>query len=414
MNTRKLIIFIIMLLLLVSCGREPATVESSTAPIPDETTVPSPSTSSARPGVTILADGVVQAVQPTLPLAFEFSGKLLEVHVQPGDQVEGGDVLARLEGAVPLDSYEAVVTSAELSVLRAQQALEALFTNASTMASQAQMNLAVAQEELQSAEYRWRVQQEGNRASGDTIAAAEANLVLAEQQVKHAQGEFNQYSGRPEGDPARALALSNLVAAKQQRDSILRGLNWYTGSPSDIAQAKLDAEVAIAQVQLENAEREWEARKNGPDADEVALAEGELANAQAQLKQAQHDLQKAIDGAVLVAPTDGTILSVEAVTGTLVGGGAPIFILLDTTQLAFHTTNLSERDVAQIFPGQTALITLKSYPNDPIEAAVVRIGWQASGVVGDAATFPVMLDLSGTELVIRPGMTGRVEIRSEE
>jgi len=110
----------------------------------------------------------------------------------------------------------------------------------------------------------------------------------------------------------------------------------------------------------------------------------------------------------------GTVLSVEAALGAFVGGGFPILTLLDTSQLEFHTTNLSERDVAQIFPGQTALVTLKSHPNDSIEAEVVRIGWQAGMTVGDAATFPVILVLAETNLVIRPGMTGRVEIHTTE
>jgi cobalt-zinc-cadmium efflux system membrane fusion protein len=136
-----------------------------------------------------------------------------------------------------------------------------------------------------------------------------------------------------------------------------------------------------------------------------------LANAQAQLIQAQNDLQKAVSGDVLVAPMDGTVLSVEATAGTQVGPGTPILVLLDTTKFEFHTTNLSERDVAQILPGQTAEVILKAYPNDPIQATVVRIGWQAGQVIGDAATYPVMLSLNKESQIIRPGMTGRVEIQ---
>ncbi len=412
MDAKRWVFLSMMFLLLTGCAQKPTQVEPSPTPISDVGLVSSPTP--VRTGVTILADGVVQSAQPPLPLAFEFSGKLLEVHVQAGDQVQGGDVLARLEGAVPLDSYQAAVASAELTVLRAQASLDALYSNAGMMTAQAQMNLAVAQDELASAEYRRRVQQEGNRASGDTIAAAEANLVLAELQVEQATAEFNKYSGRSVNDPSRALALSNLVAARQQRDSILRGLNWYTGSPTDIAQALLDAEVAIAQAQFEMAQRECEARKNGPTADEVILDEAELANAQSLLTRSQNDLQKATEGVLLVAPMDGIVLSLHAPPGASVGAGSPILTLLDSSQLEFHTINVSERDLAQIFPGQTAMVTLKTYPNEPIEAVVVRIGWQASGAVGDAATFPVILVLSDNDLEIRPGMTGRAEIRVEE
>jgi multidrug resistance efflux pump len=108
------------------------------------------------------------------------------------------------------------------------------------------------------------------------------------------------------------------------------------------------------------------------------------------------------------------VLSVETAPGALVGSGSPILILLDTAHLEFHTTNLSERDLAQISPGQSAVVTLKAYPDDPIEATVVRVGWQAGEPVGDAATFPVILSLNETDLDIRPGMTGRVEILRED
>jgi multidrug resistance efflux pump len=412
MITQRWITMVMMLVFLVGCTQEATQIEPNPTAIFDESRVPSPT--AVRTGVRILADGFVQAGQPALILTFELSGTLLEVLVQPDDHVQKGDVIARLEGAVSLDSYQGSVTSAELAVLRAQQSLDALYTNASLMTAQAQINLALAQDKLAKAEYRWLVQQEGHRASGDTIAAAEANLVLAEKQVEQAQAEYNKYTGRSTDDPSRALALSNLVDAKQVRNSILRELNWYTGRPSEIDQAILDAEVAMAQAQLELAEGEWEARKGGPDSNEVAIAEAELANAKALLMQAQHDLKMVVDGVDLVAPMDGTVVSVEAVPGVKVGSGYPILTLLDTTQLEFETNNLSERDLGQISPGQKALVTLKAYPNEPIAAVVVRVGWQVGQSVGDAATFPVMLTLRDIDLVIRPGMTGRVEILSEE
>jgi multidrug resistance efflux pump len=88
----------------------------------------------------------------------------------------------------------------------------------------------------------------------------------------------------------------------------------------------------------------------------------------------------------------------------------PIVTLLDVQQLELQTTNLSERDLSQIQPGQKVLVTLKTFPDDPFEAVVTRLGPLAEGEVGDAAAFPVIIDLKGIDLDIRPGMTGRVEI----
>ena len=114
-----------------------------------------------------------------------------------------------------------------------------------------------------------------------------------------------------------------------------------------------------------------------------------------------------------IAQQPNYLLTIEAAPGTLVGGSTPIISMLDATQVVFQTTNLSERDLGQIYSGQTASVTLKTYPNELIDATVLSIGWQAGSPVGDAVTFPIMLGLSETDLDIRPGMTGHVEIHGE-
>ena len=62
-------------------------------------------------------------------------------------------------------------------------------------------------------------------------------------------------------------------------------------------------------------------------------------------------------------------------------------------------------------PGQEVSIVLKAYPDAPLTGTVLRIGPQATGLVGDAATFPVIIELDAANLDLRPGMTGRAEIR---
>jgi multidrug resistance efflux pump len=142
----------------------------------------------------------------------------------------------------------------------------------------------------------------------------------------------------------------------------------------------------------------------------LRVQQAELSLEQSLLNQRQ--AENALARAQLVAPGSGTVLSADVAVGAMIGAGTPIVTLLDTASLEFQTINLSERDLAQIVRGQSAVVTLKAYPDHPIDAVVARIGLQAAGPVGDAATFPVMLVPSETDLTIRPGMTGRVEIRS--
>ncbi len=79
MKTDHWMILLAVLLLVAGCGRgvddEPDADGATEVPR-------APSPEAVRPGVTILAEGVVQAVQPALPLAFEAGGKLVTVHVE--------------------------------------------------------------------------------------------------------------------------------------------------------------------------------------------------------------------------------------------------------------------------------------------------------------------------------------------
>ena len=207
---------------------------------------------------------------------------------------------------------------------------------------------------------------------------------------------------REEAPRILEAAEEGLEAARAQYRLALAGLKGDTA-------VSANASVIAAQQALEQA-------TSGPEEAEVDAARLQVEQAEIALEQSRFSLQLAEDAlaeAELVAPGGGTVLTVEVAPGAMVGAGTPVVTLLDAEGLEFQTTNLSERDVAQIVPGQAAEVTLKAYPDDTIEATVARVGVQAGPAVGDAATFPVFLELGATELDIRPGMTGRAEIRSE-
>lgn len=464
MNTKLLILICIAFFILVGCEGKQVKETPVDKLTPEESSLPTAEPVGSR--VTIVADGVVQAVQPALPLGFEISGKLLMVNVQAGDLVNVGDILAQLEEAPSIDPYKAGVISAELSLLTAQQSLDNLYANAALreaealqaiasaqdaldalavdtpiQQSEALQSIADAQEALRVAEYH--LNSLSAPATEASITAAQSDVTLAAQTLERAEKSYDPYRDKPDGNLNKAYFGAAWADAQQAYDAAVRRLNALTGSPTDLVRAQKEAELAVAQAQLTQAQATYEALSvgippadlavaeaklavaqaafdaldNGIDPDELELAETQLADAQIQLTLAQNDLEKAIESQediYLVAPWSGTVLSVEVATGAMLSSGSPIVTLLDTTQLEFHTTNLSERDLTQVYPGQTALVTLKAFPNDPVEATVVRIGWLVGTPAGDAATFPVMLVLGKTDLEIRPGMTGRVEIHASE
>jgi multidrug resistance efflux pump len=253
------------------------------------------------------------------------------------------------------------------------------------------------------------VQQEGYRASDETIDEAEANLVLAENEVDRAKDAYDRLSGRSEDDGPRALALSNLSAARQRRDAIIRRLNWYKGFPTEIEQAILDAEVAEAEARLATAEREYEKVKDGPDPEAVELAEARLANAEAAVQAAE----QALDDAELRANFNGTVSEVYVREGEFVAPGQPILVMADLENLKVETTDLNEIDVAQIEIGNTATVTFDALPDVSLQGTVTYIAPKASE--GTGVNYPVEIRLDDKlPQDVRWGMTAFVDIELQQ
>ena len=81
-------------------------------------------------------------------------------------------------------------------------------------------------------------------------------------------------------------------------------------------------------------------------------------------------------------------------------------------QLIFR--NLSEQHVADIYPGQRAVVTLRTFPETPVDGTVEAIVPQVDGATETDARFAIHIRLASTDLRLLPGLTGRVEIFAED
>lgn len=420
---RKLIFTLLFLLLLAGCGQvgvAPEAAATATAvPEADSAKATSTPQPTAVTGVAILADGLIQAERPVLPLAFNTNGQILNISVQPGDVVAAGEVLATLDDTAVQEAAanaELQRQQAQTSLAQAQAELDRLLTwEPDTLAVElAQANLAAAEAGLESAQTQDSVA--GNSVTAARIAVDQAERGLADAQeaydTAYDPGREWELNDRWRADALkneREAATRNLKFAQENLETaranyVLAAAQLNDNSVLNAEAALVSAQQALAQAQKGPTEAEIETARLNVAQAEITLQQNELALAQAQEHLA--DVQ-------LVAPWNGRILSVEVAEGAFVAAGTPILQLLDVNSLAFFTTNLSERDLAQVQAGDTAVITLKAYPDDPISGTVARIGLQAEGTVGDAATFPVIIRWDKTDLDIRPGMTGRVEILGE-
>jgi multidrug efflux pump subunit AcrA (membrane-fusion protein) len=420
-RTKAILIGLLLCLaLLLGCRPQPDETEQPAAtavPDPGDTTaVP---TETAPQGVVILTEGQLVAVNPVLPLGFEAGGRVLAVNVQPGDVVAAGDVIATLDDGALQDgvtSAELQVALAENSLAQSQAALDNLldWEVDEFAVALAEANLAAAQANLENAENQ-------DAAAGNSLTSAAVAIEQAERALAQAQEAYDKAH-----DPARDWELNDPFRAdflKAERDATASQLTFaqenlqVARAQYSLAAAGLNNDSALsAQTSIASAQQALDQAQRGPSEADIAAAELRVEQAQLSLEQSQFSQAQAQEGltqAQLLAPWSGTVLSVDVAPGAFVGAGTPVITLLDTANLQFHTSNLSERDLAQVQPGQPAEIILKSYPDRPISGSVAGIAPQASGTLGDAAVFTVMINLDESDLALRPGMTGRAEIVRE-
>ncbi len=356
------------------------------------------------------------AVNPVLSLAFQTSGRLLALAMQPGDAVAAGDLIATLED----EALQEAVTNAQLQLAQAENSLAQAQASLDELRSWQpdELAVAVAEANLAAAEASYQAAQSQDAAAGNSLTSARIAVDQAQQNLVDAQEAFNTA-----WDPARDWELNDpfrrdrLEAEREAATRRLEGAQQnleVARAQYNLALAGLQDDTALrAQTSVVTAQQSLAQAQRGPTAAELHAAQlrveqAELARDQSQLALAQ--AQKAVTQAQLLAPWAGIVLSVEAAPGAIVGAGSPIVTLLDTHHLQFQTTNVSERDLAQIQTGQPVEIVLKTYPDQPIQGQVARIAPQASGAVGDAAVFAVIIDLEASDLTLRPGMTGRAKI----
>jgi multidrug efflux pump subunit AcrA (membrane-fusion protein) len=378
---------------------------------------PQVQTAVARRGdMVIYASGVGSVTPATeIGLGFTSSGTLSELLVNVGDDVQTGAVLARLKTNNTEASLATGITSAQLSVLEAQQALDGIYDNWEMEAAQALLSIEAAQNDLETLHNPALQQAEAAQSLAETqdaldaaqlaydrtqLTASQANIddayadmLIAEQSLERAQENFDRYADKPADNINRAQAQSQLSAAQQKFDSAAANYNAMIGTSSDQEQTLAAADLSVAEARLEEAQREWESAqtgatpgeiaftqaelaaaqaewarlKDGPDPAEIELSEIKLANAEAKLASAEEE-QVYID---LLAPMDGTVLSISANVGESVSSGS--ILKLADLSLPLLEVYLDEIDMDKIAVGFEVEVIFDAIPDSTFTGHVIQV-----------------------------------------
>lgn len=349
--------------------------------------------------VAVSASGKIKPEQ-RVNLTFEAPDRVAEVLIEVADEVQIGDVLARLD-----------TRSLELQVEQSQAALASAEAQLAQVKAgprpgeieQAEANLRAAEARLSAAAAN-RDQVKGGPTEAQ-IAAAEAQVAAANTERELAQDAYDDIkedgTQKEQANYDLYTAKKKLTAAQAELDRLLAGADteelraanadvWAAAAQRDAAQAQLDLLLA------------------GPTEEDIADAEAKVAQAQTALELTELSLERA----TLEAPFDGVVSEVNVKAGEMAPTGRPAIVLLDPK--SFHITiSVDEMDVAQLSEGQSAEVVPDAFPEVLITGAVESIAPIAT-LEGGVVAYDVVIALAPTEVPIRTDMTANTTIWVEE
>jgi multidrug resistance efflux pump len=331
-------------------------------------------------------------------LSLSTDGRVEQVLVAEGDHVKAGQPLIHLQD-----------TALKAALAQAQADLKSLQNGArpeEIAAAQANLDIAQSQLELAQAELS-RLQ---NGASAVPIAAAQADAARAQAELKVAQDSYDALvlgSGHGVADdlnvPGRGLGAyeeqkrSQLAATQAAYDAALKRVTEAKVNTDHNLQAA-QAGVDVATAQRDAAKARLALIKAGTTLPQIDMAKARVDQAQA-----------AFDEATLVAPFDGTIAEVTINPGEIASPGMRLISFADLTQWEVGTDDLTEKDVVGVQPGAPVSITLDALPGVTLKGQVTSITPRSTTKSGDV-TYTVKISIANPDPRLRWGMTASVDI----
>lgn len=406
------------------------------------------------------ASGTIEA--NTLNLASENGGKVTQVNAFEGDAIQAGDVLVRFDdqllkaqleqaeaalsqaqanydlvaSGLPPEQQQLTISTAKLELLSAQQALEDLYDNAAVMAAQALQEIAAADKAIDQATKRIKTLH--SPADQADIDEAKAAVVLAKDRLDKAQDKFGPYEKKKEDNVTRATLLSRVAEAQNYYDKTVTKLNNLTGSANELDLALAEADLAMAQAQKADAELRYAFLKDGPDPDDISMAEARLETAKANLEYAQAEpsseqlavaqaqidaaesainvLQSQLNKLTLSSMISGIVLERSIEPGEIALPGTPLFVIAELDDLSI-TVYVPEDRYGEIKLGQSAKVSVDSFPGEIFAAQVIQIADQAEYTPRNVQTqegrsttvFAVKLNIDSSGGRLKPGMPADVD-----
>jgi HlyD family secretion protein len=383
----------------------------------------------------VTATGSLQAIKEQ-KLGFAESGKLVELNVAVGQQVEQGQILARIDDFAARKGLESA--NAQLAQERAVLAR-----------IQGGNQVAAAEEDVRQAEAvleATRRQADAvDSANSAAIEQAERRLDLDREALDDAESECGG-GGRGDEDDNEFIAPAS-DGGSNCDDEVRAAERQVRASEQELDRAEQQQRVDEAEYELaiENANRDLAARRNEAVAARTDRPHNinEQSAIVAGLRAEADTAQRGVENTVLRAPVAGRIASINGTVGEFVGAGSgttplapdgvPLpdsgsgvsssddlggegdqpggsaFIVLSDVNTFRMVAPFAEADVARLQPNQAVKVTFDAVPDLTRNGSVLGISPTGTDIQG-VTSYYVAIVLNELDPRLKDGLTASANV----
>jgi HlyD family secretion protein len=404
---------------------------------------------------TLSVSGTIEAGE--VNISPEIAGKVAEVFVEEGANVKAGDPLFRMDDSQLLSQRAVAATvleTAKAGAATSEAALDTARANQTLTLNLARMDATAGRTlDWRDSSFPGYSLPGGYFSQQDLISAAETEVGAARSLRDGLLESLKTRLGEP-GNAEFASAEARLLAARVAATSAQNVLSTATLSNNNDLMDKAQAAFDTTKAEMESAQGAYDLFKEGESEKEIILTRLELAIAQERYESAQdrlvmlqtgeaspkldvanasvHQAEMAVEQAVaaiqqaeaqlalqdlqiskltILAPCDGTILTLSIAAGEMVSPAAGAIKLGKLFDLSI-TVYVPEDIYGTLSLGQMATLTVDSYPLETFSASITQIADQAEFTPRNVQTaegrkatvFAVTLKLQDMTGKLKPGM----------
>ena len=365
----------------------------------------------AVPSGVLNASGTVETT--VLSIAPELPGKVLEVDFQEGDVVKAGTVLVHLDDSTLKIHQTIAAANLEAAKLSLQKLASPL-----VIANQ-QATVAKDKQAIDDAQQAFDIQNYFTNNT-DAIQSAQSKLFVAKialnkAEITYSKIEYNNYLDAATKAAAYKMYYGYILAY----NNALAVYNLWTGVPNQEQVDLKNATLSLAQARLVEDQTYLDALNGVPiPANATGAGIAQLQQARTNVKAAQANLDllnDQIGKMTITAPVDGLVMTRSVDPGDVVNPATELLSLARLNDLTI-TVYIPQDSYGKIKLGQTAAVTVDSFPGETFTAAVVYISTQPqflphtsqTASASKSTVYAIQLQLNDATGKIKSGMPADV------